>query len=312
MRIIVVGAGIAGLVAAREVAAAGHEVVVLDKGRSAGGRMATRRIAGARLDHGAQFFTARSETFQAQVDRWLADGSATVWCRGFGPSPDGHARHIGVGGMNALARTLVGGLDVRTGVRVDRIVADVDAGWAVDDLSADAVVLTAPVPQALALLGPTRALLDGADADALVDIAYDRTVAALVVLDRPSAVGPPGGLQLDDGPFSFVGDDQAKGISPLPAVTFHASPEVSEQLFDTDEARALERLVTEARPHLGGAEVLAAEIKRWRYARPRTTHPDPYLEVAPGLLLAGDAFAGAKVEGAYLSGLAAGRALASR
>ena len=54
---------------------AGHEVVVLDKGRSPGGRLATRRIGEATLDHGAQFFTVRSDAFAARVDRWEADGS---------------------------------------------------------------------------------------------------------------------------------------------------------------------------------------------------------------------------------------------
>ena len=82
MRVVVVGAGLAGLVAARELAA-DHEIVVLDKGRSVGGRLATRRIGDARLDHGAQFFTVRSEAFRSQVDEWLSRDVARVWCHGF-------------------------------------------------------------------------------------------------------------------------------------------------------------------------------------------------------------------------------------
>ena len=60
---IVVGAGISGLLAARELSDAGWRVTVLDKGRGVGGRMATRRTGGARFDHGAQFFTVRDERF---------------------------------------------------------------------------------------------------------------------------------------------------------------------------------------------------------------------------------------------------------
>ena len=67
MRVAIVGAGLAGLMAGRTLAEAGHEVVLLDKGRSPGGRLATRRIGAATLDHGAQFFTVRSEAFAARV-----------------------------------------------------------------------------------------------------------------------------------------------------------------------------------------------------------------------------------------------------
>ncbi len=45
MRVAVVGAGLAGLAAAREVVAAGHEVVL--KSRGLGGRLAARRAEGA-------------------------------------------------------------------------------------------------------------------------------------------------------------------------------------------------------------------------------------------------------------------------
>ena len=67
--VIVVGAGLAGLMAGRELVKAGHEVLLLDKGRSPGGRLATRRIGQATLDHGAQFFTVRSPVFGAYVER---------------------------------------------------------------------------------------------------------------------------------------------------------------------------------------------------------------------------------------------------
>ena len=47
MKIVVVGAGISGCVCAYELSKAGHEVVVIEKGRGVGGRMATRRMLGS-------------------------------------------------------------------------------------------------------------------------------------------------------------------------------------------------------------------------------------------------------------------------
>jgi monoamine oxidase len=54
VRIGLGGAGLAGLAAARERTAAGHEVVVWGKARGVGGRTSTRRGPdGLRFDHGA-------------------------------------------------------------------------------------------------------------------------------------------------------------------------------------------------------------------------------------------------------------------
>ena len=63
MKCVVVGAGLSGLIAAQTMQQVGHEVLVLDKGRSVGGRLATRRIGNATFDHGAQFFTVRNNAF---------------------------------------------------------------------------------------------------------------------------------------------------------------------------------------------------------------------------------------------------------
>ena len=77
---LVIGAGIAGLIAARALRAAGHRVLVLDKGRGVGGRMATRRIEGGVFDHGAQFVTVRDPRFQQIVEGWQAKGVVKLVC----------------------------------------------------------------------------------------------------------------------------------------------------------------------------------------------------------------------------------------
>lgn len=300
----------AGLVAARRLESAGATVTVFDKGRSVGGRMATRRIGTARLDHGAQFFTARSDTFAAMVADWIDAGVAHEWCRGFGEA-DGHARYAGIGGMTSIAKHMAIGLDVRCGQLAFSLRRD-DAGWTLvtDDGHehlADRVVLTAPVPQSMSLLFSAGVELP----DDLRTLDYDRTIGLLVALDDSGhAVAPPGGMQSPDDVFSFVADNRAKGASDAPALTLHASGQWSLANYDIDNDTLAALLLEAASPYLGTARVLEHQVKKWRFATPRTTWPERcWIDPTGTLAMAGDAFAGPRVEGAALSGLAAAESL---
>lgn len=318
--VAIIGAGLAGLAAATLLEQRGRRVVVLDKGRSVGGRLATRRIGGATLDHGAQFFTVRSEAFRGEVDRWLAAGVVHEWCQGFGPEGDGHPRYASTGGLNRLAKHLAAPLtDVRVGVQVASVASGAD-GWEVawpdGAVRAGAVLLTAPVPQSLALLDAGGVRLRAEVGSDLRGIAYEPTIALLLVLDRPSAVPAPGARKPVGGPFDIVVDNAAKGVSRDPALTLHLRAELSAARYDDADEDILADLVPEASSWIGDAAVVAEEVKRWRYAAPVATWPEPQCTVATGpsgpVLLAGDAFAGPRVEGAWRSGTAAATTLLER
>ncbi|CAB4857760.1 unannotated protein [freshwater metagenome] len=316
MRVVVVGAGLAGLTAARQLADAGHQVTVFDKGRSPGGRLATRRIGTGRFDHGAQFFTVRSDRFAALVAPHIETGLVFEWCRGFSAEADGYPRYAVRGGMNAWAKVLARGLDVRCSSLVFAIrrgSAASGAAWdvALDDgssVAADALVVTCPLPQSYSLLVSAEVTLP----EELLRTEYDRTVALLLSLDRSPAVAEPGGLNNPTDRLSFVADNQRKGISDAPALTVHANAAWSEEHWDDAPAVAIEALLTAAGEYIGDALVLEAQLKKWRFATPRTLWPEPCWTAANTtgpLVLAGDAFAGPRIEGAVLSGLAAAAAL---
>ena len=310
---VIVGAGLAGLSAAR---ACSGTLLVLEKGRSPGGRLATRRMVGAggveaRLDHGAQFFTVRSERFGAVAHEWIARGIAREWCRGFSSGGDGHPRFVGVSGMNALAKSLAASLPVRCGTEVTAVTIAGEMLRLEDSTGeryhAQSVILTAPIAQSIALLDRGGVPLPTVLRAALDAIVYAPCLALLVTLGGPSAVPDPGGLQLAaPETFSFVGDNQAKGISPVPAVTLHANDEVSAALFDREPDEAHAFLLGEAERFLGSA-VVTSELKRWRYARPTTRCDERSLSYAPTsgtrIVFAGDAFGCGAIEGAALSGI---------
>ncbi len=319
--VVIVGAGLAGLSAARVVRDAGHEVTLIDKSRGVGGRMATRRIGDAVFDHGAQFFTVRSVEFAAVVDRAIAASVVDVWCHGFG-AHDGYPRYCGRHGMTSLAKHLrdelvADGVEFVLGEHIDEVRRSPN-GYTVGSRGAakdaDGVIVTAPAPQALTMLEAGDISLDRGLQDELEQIDWKRAFALMAVLDGPSAMAAPGGDQrTEDDLFTFVADNSIKGISPVPALTFHTSGAFALARWEDDRDAITAELLTEALPWIGDANVVDAQLHAWKFAAPRPALSRTYAMGSdsnhPPLVLAGEAFGGPKVEGAFRSGLAAGQAL---
>lgn len=311
--VVIVGAGMAGLTAARKLTDHGHDVVVLDKGRAVGGRMATRRLGDARFDHGAQHFSVRTEAFTAEVAGWVEAGVADVWFRSASltqPERGVESRHRGVNGMRGIPEFLAAGMDVRTEVLVDEVVPDDggvlvvsgDEGW-----SARAAIVTAPVPQLLDLVR-----FDGrADLrDSLQRVRYDPCLAVMAELDGDSGL-TEGHASVSRGPVAWLGDNHHKGVSGVPAITIHSTPSFARHHLE-DPPEVWVPLLVGAAGSLVDAEVTGTRGHRWRYAQPVDTFDSGCAVVDTRLVLAGEVFAGAKVEGAFLSGGAAADAILER
>lgn len=318
---VVVGAGIAGLLAARHLKERGVEVVLFDKGRKTGGRMATRHLGDTVFDYGAQFFTVRDKEFDGLLKNWRASGHAQDWGHGF-PSgnmdvaPDGHPRYCGFPHMRALAERLGDGLDIRLEQRVNQA-AWSDGAWTVateqgDSATGDALLLTPPVPQALDLyLGSGNAMPETLEAD-LRGVEYDPCIAVMAVLDGPPSIPPPGGVRMPAEEIQWMADNHAKGISADgQGITIHANPAFSRTYYDGDDGLVTTLLLGAASPWLGNAAPGQTEVRRWRYSQPIRCYEAPCAVVRePGpVAFAGDGFGAPRVEGAALSGLAAARAL---
>ncbi len=321
MDCIIIGSGIAGLLAARELNRKGMTTVVLDKARGVGGRMATRRIGGGVFDHGAQFFAARDPRFQALVAEWVAAQVAREWGHGFASgdgfvAPDGFPRYCGTTGMTAIPKYLAEGLDIRLGNGATSA-SPSNGGWEVrtgtgETFRGKRLLLTPPVPQSLEILGENKTNLPADAASALAGIEYDPCFAVMVMLDGPSKIPAPGGVRMPHDLIAWMADNYAKGISSEQhGVTIHANPNFSRQYFDEDTKLIIETLLGAAEPWLS-AKVVETQVHRWRYSQPTRIHSAPciYTEQPATLAFAGDAFGGLRVEGAALSGLSAAEHLA--
>jgi predicted NAD/FAD-dependent oxidoreductase len=214
--------------------------------------------------------------------------------------------------MSAIAGALRGALDLRQGLRVSALVRR-GGGWEVlDERGAslgrfERALVTAPPPQAAELLGGGSPLAGRA-----AGLRLRPCWAVVLGLAAPYEV-PFDGAFCDGLELSWVARNSSKpGRPPGEAWVLHGAPGWSEQHLAAGPAEVIERL-TRALERLTGVPLPPLAHRgahRWCYAL-----PDPPLEegclvdAERGLVLAGDALGGGRVEGAFLSGLAAAEAL---
>jgi predicted NAD/FAD-dependent oxidoreductase len=309
--ILIIGAGMAGLLAATDLQASGFHPLIVDKGRGVGGRLASRRIGSATFDHGAQFITARTPRFAALLNEGKELGLVTEWYRGT------NAEHIywrGVPSMTSIPKHLAKSLNVRLEMKMT-VLKQEESHWLAifengETITANAVLLTAPVPQSLALLDAGGVTLEASMREQLEAVEYEPCMAVMAVLKGESNIPHPGFLRFDSGPIAWITDNQAKGISAVSAVTIHATPVFSLE-HQEDDRRKIGRYLLEAAAPWLGSEAIEFQVHAWRYARPKHEQDQPclILNQSPALLIAGDAFGGPRVEGAALSSWAAAEVL---
>jgi hypothetical protein len=285
LRIAIVGAGLAGSFAGRILQAHGHEVVLFDKGRGAGGRLSARRSDGGRLIHGAPTI----HLDDPRLARWVEGWTETDVIRSVGDAFTGDP-------PNTLIKHLQAPNEVHFGARVTAVAHD-GAHWSVhidDDAHAgfDALIVTAPAPQARALLpdDPLAAPLD--------DVRYAPCWVGLATFPEP--ITP-----VADGPVERVAGDGR-------AWTLHFDRSFSEAHLEDDR----DTLCGHVRDWLQAHDLpdpLTLTAHRWRYARVLDGLDTDVLHDADRrLVLAGDAFAGGDAAGALSSGAAAAGRLLGR
>ena len=199
MNVVVVGAGISGSVCAWRLAKFGHNVTLVEKGRGVGGRMATRRMEGARIDHGAQFFTVRDSRMEELLSLWVAEKAVVPWydhIPGLPDLPRGQ-RYRGTEGMTSPAKVLAKEFSVETNLFVDRIRRD-GQKWLISEragegrqLQADHLVITIPSVQLLELFERSHYSLDEDTMNSIRSIRHTRCLAVLGIMDRPSSLKHP-------------------------------------------------------------------------------------------------------------------------
>jgi predicted NAD/FAD-dependent oxidoreductase len=309
--VLVVGGGISGIAAALEVQRAGLPVLISDRGRRLGGRMASRTTEGRPVDTGASYFTVSSPAFGAVVADWQRRGLAREWTDTFTvygdpdrSSTGGPMRWAAPGGLRSLVEDLAGGLDVRSSTTVERI----DPGLVVAGVSYAAIVLAMPDPQARRLLDPAYA-----GALAALDDPYEPVLALSAGWPARAWTDFDGAFVNGDPVLAWVADDGRRRGDDAPVLVAHSTTDFAAGRLEDPDA-ALTPMVDALRKRLAiPTDPVYARVHRWSFARPTKQRDDPYFLGDDGLGVCGDGWHGkSRVEAAYLSGQALGRAIAER
>ncbi len=254
--IAVIGSGISGAVCARELHKAGREVVVFDKGRGPGGRASTRRApTGSGFDHGAQYFTAKSEAFRRQVGDWTTRGIAAPWEGRFvdlangqaNPKASGsHTRFVGTPTMSAIVGDLASEGEFRYGVRVGSVDGEPGAweltGAAGEGLGVfEAVVVSAPAPQTAELLAQAAPAIAAQAAGVQMSGCW----AVLTAFNEGLGL-PFDGAYVTNSALSWAARNSSKPGRELEPETWtlHASPEWSEEHLEDDPMEVVRTLLS--------------------------------------------------------------------
>lgn len=334
LRVAIVGAGLSAASCAHSLRGVGADVVVFEKSRGVGGRMATRRAPwtdadgvdkAAEFDHGAQFISARHARFRAALRRAEQQGAVARWdlrVHAAWPVPAARERFVATPHMPALCRHWLQGSTVHLQTTVQRLQrqAGQAGSWEVVDSQGhthggfDRVVLALPPAQAAVLLAGHRD--DWADSLAATPMAPCWTLMAVTDdVDWPWDACEP-----TRGPLAWVvRNDRKPGRSaPAGCATWvaQASAAWSAQRLEQDPLSVAEELRAALKRLLPtGRDVHwhHSSVHRWRYAAPVGAGAQAAELAADaaslcrwdanlGLGVCGDFLAGSDLEAAWRSG----------
>ncbi|MCY7321353.1 MAG: FAD-dependent oxidoreductase [Phormidesmis sp. CAN_BIN36] len=326
--IAVIGAGVAGLTCAQQLQQAGYKVVVVEKSRGLGGRLATRRLQGTHADHGVCYLKPKDDRFKALVEKLVERSILQIWtdtiheldAKGqlIAP-PDRAPRYASPTGISTIAKFLATRLPIWLNQRVEAI-HPIEQGWELQfepsemanqvSLTASAIVIAIPAPQALTLLEPV------ADMETLLtlrSLQFSACISAIAVYSpQENELASPwkGVTCTHDSTIGWVGLDSSKQNSPSQrTVVVQSTAAFASRHLEASDLQPIGQTL------LGrAADLLASwlrspetlQVHRWRYAFPTNPLAEKFLttNTRSPLLLTGDWCGGNRVESAFLAGLA--------
>ena len=318
MRIAVVGAGLAGLSFAHFL----HhkaDITLFEKSRGVGGRLATRRTGDTQFDHGAQFFTCRSDILQTLIDDEDFSGDVNIWSPKLITLSNGEKpfkrewfepHYVGCPTMTSLPKRMAQNFDVQLETRVEEISRSgngwqlsTEAGAALGNF--DWVVAAMPAPQANTLFKSQFAH------QAQIESAVMSPCFSLMLKLKATPEFNFDAAVVRESPVAWIANSCSKpGRKAAPALLIHSSNDWAKDHIEDAEEDIKATLLTalmELVP-LQTSDIEDIGLHRWRYAKVETEVGEDFLiDESAQLAAIGDWCAGNRAEDAFLSGAALAR-----
>lgn len=296
--VAVIGAGIAGITAARQLSSAGQSVQVFEKSRGSGGRLASKRSTMGRVNLGAQSFNAEDAEFIAQLHSWQQAG----WVEHSTTEPN---HWTGTPYMSALTRNLLGEVQTHFACEISSLHYTND-GWQLHDQHGHShgpfqqVLVAIPAPQAKVLLSTCAPELAIQAASVVMQPAW------IVVLSFAEAITLPSSLkQLHNSTVAELIYTPQSTAQALSILTLRATTSWSSQHLEEQSEQVIAALTDACNTLLDTPlpTTVNAFAHRWRYALGALAQPSGLLaEPQRGLYIAGDWCGLGDVESAWRSG----------
>jgi predicted NAD/FAD-dependent oxidoreductase len=321
MRVGVVGAGIAGLAAARRLVSEGCEVTVFEAGDVPGGRCATVEIEGFVFDAGATSIVPRGRELERvlleELDRsdlvtietpvFTHDGRRTFLGTGMTPA----ARYCYRQGIRHLATLLAQGLTLETGRRVDLIETPADGGYTVLGKTFEGLVLAVTTTEAQRLLTTIN------EVRSANNTRYRRCLSVLFGFERPFTA-PYHAIVAEESvhPMHWLSVENLKVPGRAPqgctALVVQLGPKYSKWNFELADEAVYEDALVDVERVLGpGFDAPKVKrVVRWLESQPDSISGfDSVNPPGTKLVVSGDGLEGGRLEHAYDSGVKAASVL---
>ncbi|MFT6028795.1 MAG: renalase [Oleiphilaceae bacterium] len=318
--VLVIGAGMSGLIAARELQKFDLKVACVEKARGSGGRLSSKRFQSElskkilSFDLGCTSFDAQTELFRSNIEQWISKGVAKTWRY----SNEAGSQYVGVPRNSSITRNLADELDVHFSTQITEIkkVGDFwqaliykgDEGNEIQIFAhAKHIVLATPPQQAADLLPenhPFKHILSQ-------PILLPQWVLMLNIKGRLELTGDYS--KIKDSIISRLILEQGKPErdenSGNQLWVIHADPDWSAENLETDKGKLINSLVSELASITGSPVIIEdTYLHRWLYsiAQVNELTGRKYLSDDQGIWLCGDYLADTSklngLEAAFTSG----------